>query len=51
MKLVLRESLLFTSLTLAYRGARLEIDDILVDTGSSTTLLSIDAVIQDFFSA
>ena len=44
MKLVLRESLLFTSLTLAYRGARLEIDDILVDTGSSTTLLSIDAV-------
>ncbi|MBK8639823.1 MAG: retropepsin-like domain-containing protein [Chromatiaceae bacterium] len=44
MKLVLRESLLFSSLTLAYRGARLEIDDILVDTGSSTTLLSIDAV-------
>lgn len=44
MKLVLRETLLFTSLTLAYRGARLEIDDILVDTGSSTTLLSIDAV-------
>jgi len=51
MKQVLRESLLFASITLAYRDARLEIGDILVDTGSSTTLLSIDAVIQDFFSA
>lgn len=44
MKLELRESLLFASLTLVYRGARLEIDDILVDTGSSTTLFSIDSV-------
>lgn len=30
MKLELRESLLFASLTLVYRGARLEIDDIAV---------------------
>ena len=44
MKLVLRESLLFVPVTLVYRGVRLEIDDILVDTGSATTLLSIDAV-------
>ncbi|WP_295446465.1 hypothetical protein [uncultured Thiodictyon sp.] len=44
MKLVLREALLFVPVTLVYRGVRLEIDDILVDTGSATTLLSIDSV-------
>jgi len=44
MKLVLRDSLLFVPVALDYRGVRLEIDDILVDTGSTTTLLSIDAV-------
>jgi hypothetical protein len=44
MKLVLRDSLLFVPVTLVYRGVRLEIDDVLVDTGSATTLLSIDAV-------
>jgi len=43
-KLVLRDSLLFMPVTLVYRGVRLEIDDILVDTGSATTLLSIDSV-------
>jgi len=44
MKLVLRDSLLFVPLTLVYRGVTLQIDDILVDTGSATTLLSIDSV-------
>jgi len=44
MKLALRESLLFVPMTLVYRGVTLEIDDILVDTGSATTLLSIDSV-------
>lgn len=44
MRLELRESLLFVPVTLVYRGARLEIDDLLVDTGSASTLLSIDAV-------
>lgn len=44
MKLVLRDSLLFVPVTLIYRGVRLDIDDVLIDTGSATTLLSIDAV-------
>ena len=45
MKLVLRESLLFVPVTLTYRGVILEINDILVDTGSATTLLSIHSVV------
>ncbi|MTW20430.1 hypothetical protein [Allochromatium palmeri] len=40
MKLVLRDSLLFVPVTLIYRGVRLDIDDVLIDTGSATTLLS-----------
>ncbi|MFO1495415.1 MAG: retropepsin-like aspartic protease [Lysobacterales bacterium] len=44
MKLVLRDSLMFVPVTLSYGGATLQIDDILVDTGSTTTLLSIDCV-------
>jgi hypothetical protein len=44
MKLVLRDSLIFVPVTLTYGGATLQIDDILVDTGSTTTLLSIDCV-------
>ena len=44
MKLMLRDSLMFVPVTLSYDGATLQIDDILVDTGSTTTLLSIDCV-------
>ncbi|NEX19381.1 hypothetical protein G3480_03465 [Thiorhodococcus mannitoliphagus] len=44
MKLILRDSLLFVPVALVYHGVRLEIDDVLVDTDSATTLLSIDAV-------
>jgi hypothetical protein len=43
-KLVLRNSLMFVLVTLAYGGVTLQISDILVDTGSTTTLLSIDCV-------
>ena len=44
MRLVLRDSLMFVPLTVSHGGATLQIDDILVDTGSTTTLLSIDCV-------
>lgn len=44
MNLVLRDSLLFVPVTLSYGGTTLQIDDVLVDTGSTTTLLSIDCV-------
>ena len=44
MRLELREFLLFVPVTLVYRGSSLEIDDLLVDTGSASTLLSIDVV-------
>ncbi len=44
MKLVLHDSLMFVPVSLTYGGATLQIEDILVDTGSTTTLLSIDCV-------
>ncbi len=42
MKLTLREGLLFVPLTVAYQGHSLCISDIVVDTGSASTLLSAD---------
>jgi hypothetical protein len=44
MNLIRRDSLLFASAILVHRGHRQVIEDLLVDTGSATTLLSIDAV-------
>ncbi len=44
MQLILKDNLLFTQLTLAYQGKNLEIADILVDTGSGTTIIAADIV-------
>lgn len=44
MQLQLRDSLLFTSVEVVYRGNVIEIDDILVDTGSASTILAVDSV-------
>ena len=42
MKIRLEDDLPFVTLTLAYLGQELEIPNILVDTGSATTMLSAD---------
>jgi predicted aspartyl protease len=46
MQLILRDGLPFVSLTVAYQGRQVEIADVLVDTGSASTLLAADAVAQ-----
>ncbi|HEW97598.1 MAG: hypothetical protein DRR16_31815 [Candidatus Parabeggiatoa sp. nov. 3] len=38
------DNLLFTQITIAYQGATLDIDNILVDTGSATTIIAADIV-------
>jgi hypothetical protein len=42
MQLLLRDDLPFVTVTVAYRGRRIEIPDILVDTGSASTVLAVD---------
>lgn len=42
MQLSLKYNLPFATVTIAYRGATLEIPDVLVDTGSASTVLSTD---------
>ena len=44
MKIELRDGLLFTSISLAFRGSTSIIDDVVIDTGAAETLLSPDAV-------
>ena len=44
MQLILRDHLLFVEVTIGYQGANLDIANILVDTGSATTILSADIV-------
>jgi hypothetical protein len=44
MRLFLKDDLPFTTITAAYQGKAAEISDVLVDTGSATTILSADAV-------
>ncbi len=44
MQLTLKDDLPFVTITVAYRGARLQIPDILIDTGSATTVLAADRV-------
>jgi len=40
MQLTLKDDLPFTRVKVAYRGAEIEISDVLVDTGSATTILA-----------
>ena len=42
--LLLKDDLLFTTITIAYQGAVLDIEHVLVDTGSATTILAVDIV-------
>lgn len=44
MELLLRYDLPFVSVTLVYQGASRDIQNILVDTGSATTVISADIV-------
>jgi predicted aspartyl protease len=44
MQLILRDDLPFTILTIAYEGVETEVQDVLVDTGSATTVLAADIV-------
>lgn len=44
MQLTLIDSLPFTAVTIAYRGKLAEIPNILVDTGSATTILAVDSL-------
>jgi predicted aspartyl protease len=44
MRLTLRDDLPFVQVTVIYRDAELEISDVLVDTGSATTILVADQV-------
>jgi len=42
MQFLLKDELPFTTISIAYRGAVLEIPDVLIDTGSASTVLSVD---------
>jgi len=44
MRLTLRDDLPFVQVTVIHRDAELEISDLLVDTGSATTILAADQV-------
>ncbi len=44
MQIQLKDNLPFTSVTVSYRGADILIPDILIDTGSGSTILSASAV-------
>jgi predicted aspartyl protease len=46
MRLTLKDDLPFGRVKVAYKGAEIEIPDVLVDTGSATTILSADQVSQ-----
>ena len=44
MQITLNDNLPFTAVQLKYHGIVIEIPDILIDTGSSSTLFSVDAI-------
>lgn len=44
MQLTLRDDLPFVTVLVAYRSAEIEVVDVLVDTGSASTILAADAV-------
>jgi predicted aspartyl protease len=46
MQLTLRDGLLLVPVTVAYWGRQIQIPDLVVDTGSATTMISTDAVAQ-----
>ena len=46
MQLTLKDELPFTTVKVAYHGAEIEVPNMLVDTGSATTILAADVVAQ-----
>lgn len=44
MQLVLKDNLPFTTVTVAYQGQAIDVKDVLVDTGSASTILAADSV-------
>ncbi|MGD9317948.1 MAG: retropepsin-like aspartic protease [Anaerolineae bacterium] len=44
MRLTLKDDLPFIPVTVAYRGTEIQIPDVLIDTGSATTILAADQV-------
>jgi hypothetical protein len=44
MRLILRDSLLFVTVTLQYRGVSTKVTDVLLDTGSASTIFATDAL-------
>jgi predicted aspartyl protease len=44
MQLFLQDNLLFTNIMIAYQTATLEVNHVLIDTGSASTILSADIV-------
>ncbi len=42
MRLELEANLPFVAITVGYRGAEIEMGKVLIDTGSASTLLSVD---------
>jgi predicted aspartyl protease len=46
MQLTLKDNLPFTEVKVAYRGQEVEIKDVLVDTGSATTIFSSDLLAE-----
>ncbi len=46
MRLSLKDDLPFVRITASYRDAEIEIPDVLLDTGSATTILSADQVVR-----
>jgi predicted aspartyl protease len=46
MRLTLRDDLVLVSVTVAYQGQEIKVPEVVVDTGSATTMLSADVVSQ-----
>jgi predicted aspartyl protease len=44
MQLTLRDDLILTPVTVVYQGREIQVPDVVVDTGSATTMLATDAV-------
>ncbi len=46
MQLTLRDGLLLLPVTVSYQGQQVRVPDLVVDTGSATTMISIDILLQ-----
>jgi len=44
MQFILKQNQIFTTVSVAYQGMNTDISDVLVDTGSATSILAVDAV-------